>query len=80
MNIQFVFCLKATYVSSFVPYTILAILTFINACLTILLPETSNKALTDRLEISMSSLLDQKEDLISSTNYVKKIECHETSV
>ena len=74
-----IFFLK-TY-AAFVPYTILAIFTFIDGLLTLLLPETNNSSFADRLEISMSSLLDKQDDLInSSCPDKKKIECYETSI
>jgi hypothetical protein len=45
---------------------------------TLLLPETNNTGMSDRLEISMTSLLDQQDDLINPDR--KKSEYYETSI
>ncbi|CAB4022626.1 organic cation transporter -like [Paramuricea clavata] len=67
-----------TYTSKFVPYTILTALTLLCGFSTLLLPETNNTGMSDRLEISMTSLLDQQDDLINSDR--TKFQCYETSI
>ncbi|XP_028406659.1 organic cation transporter protein-like [Dendronephthya gigantea] len=69
------------HTSPFVPYTILSILCLMNGFFTLLLPETENQGLKDRMEVSKTSLMEKENGVISKPDSdIKRVECYETAI